>query len=879
MKQPLLVAALLFLGWRAEAQTQPNSGSHLTPPNAIGPASPSASSPTEAPLGLVVLDSKGQIQAVCPLQRTDVSADISGTVARVTVTQRFSNPSKTPIEALYTFPLPHDAAVDAMNFRIGARQIIGQIKKREEAAQIYQEARAAGRNAALLDQERPNIFSQRVANIVPGQQISVEISFVQPVSYRAGSYQWEFPTVVGPRFVPSGGYQKPGERGAPASGAAATGGKTPGTDAVVSDPEKITPPITPQGQRAGHDLTMKVRLQSALPLGAISAALHPISVQKVNAQTALISLREGASVPNKDFVLRFGSRDGGLQSGVLTRSQGAGGFFQLVLQPPPSSAPAEVSPKEMVFVIDQTGSQRGLPIQKAKETMRYCIQNLNPGDTFQLLGFTTQVNPCFERPVAATPENIAKAKSFLDGIDANGGTDILKAASYVLKLPADPAKPRIVCFMTDGYVGNDAQIIDFVRQNRGAARMFPFGIGNSVNRNLIDGMAREGRGVAEYALLNEDGEKLAQRFYDRVAKPVLLDVKADWGTLPVADVFPKVIPDVFESGPVVLTGRFTRPSNGQITLRGLAGGKPWQQNVPVDFPAEDRAGGEGLPSLWARAKIEDLSNRSVPDAPSGETAEDLKEQITAVALEFRLMSQYTSFVAVEPKVVNVGGVQKTVDVPVEMPDGVSYDGIFARDSRGVVHSYAGGVARMPMLGSVFSSPRALGGGGAFGGSVGGGGGFGGSGSGVSGFGGGIPSPANRMNALEARPMSAMTAPELAAMKPEERLAWIRQHKMAPQLPLLLARFAKEAKKGSLKIEGLPEVTAGRLTLQIWLAPLANSTAKKAFAAQLKALGWREGAILQAEKLVIGTLDIAKLDELAALEGVRIVDVPRFSAKS
>ncbi|BCM90872.1 hypothetical protein IAD21_02734 [Abditibacteriota bacterium] len=827
MKALLLLCGLtLALGGVAPAQVAPTLGRR--PAEVPTPSRPAIAEP---PLGLSILNDKGEVQAVCPLERTEVRSDIAGQMARVVVTQHFSNPSKTPIEALYTFPLPHDAAVDGMTFQIGPRQILGQIKKREEAAQIYQQAKENGQNAALLDQERPNIFSQRVANIMPGQKISVEISFTQPIVYRAGQYEWEFPTVVGPRFV------------------------TPATP----DADKVTPPITPKGTKAGHDLTMSVHLQSAVPLGEITSALHPINVSKQGDSEAQISLQEGKTLPNKDFVLRFAPRDNKLQTGLLLRSDGkGGGWFQLVVQPPMDAPPAQIAPKEMVFVIDQTGSQMGAPIEKAKETMRYCIGNLNPGDTFQLLGFNTDVYPCFPQPVQATAENIQKALDYLKPLAGGGGTDILKAADYALQIPDDPNRPRIVSFMTDGYVGNEGDILQYVREHRKSARMFPFGVGNSVNRYLIDGMAREGRGVPEYALLNEDGQKLASRFYDRVANPVLLDVKADWQGLPVAEVFPKVVPDVFESGPVVLTGRFSRPVAGDLIVSGRAAGKPWSQRVRVDFSKADSKDGEGLPSAWARQKIEDLSNTSPNEQVSGEGAKDVKEQITQVALDYHLMSPYTSFVAVEPTVVNVGGKQQTVEVPVEMADGVSYEGIFGAPGGRVPM-----LGNIPVMGKLFKSR-----GGVAGTAIGGAGGnFGGGGFGVnngtfSSF--APPSPTisraqvqnDNESVLRA---STLPSPErLAAMKPEDRIKTIRAVKMSEAVALLAAKTKPET-----------------VTVQLWLSPLADDKAKADFEAKLKALGWTQNAVLTPGKLVLGTISSDKLDELAALQGVGLIDVPKF----
>ena len=782
-------------------------------PKPIAPNRPALATPQ---FGLSVIGDDGKERAICPLTRTDVSSDIAGQMARVVVTQHFSNSSKTPIEALYTFPLPHDAAVDGMTFRIGERTITGEIKKREEAAQIYQQAKANGQNAALLDQERPNIFSQRVANVMPGQQIRVEVSFTQPVVYRAGRYQWEFPTVVGPRFV------------------------TPQTP----DAAKITPPITPEGIKAGHDLTMKIHLESPVALGEISSPLHQITVDKSGDKTADIALKEGVTLPNKDFILRFAPRDNKLQTGLVTRSDGkGGGWFQLTVQPPAQAPPSQIAPKEMVFVIDQTGSQMGAPIEKAKETMRFCIKNLNKGDTFQLLGFNTDVYPCFPRPVEATPANVTKALAYLAPLQGGGGTDILKAASYALKMPDDADRPRIVCFMTDGFVGDEAQILQFVREHRASARMFPFGVGNSVNRYLIDGMAREGRGTPEYALLNEDGKKLAARFYERVANPVLLDVKSDWQGLPVAEVFPRVVPDVYESGPVVLTGRFTKPVAGDLIVKGRAAGHDWSQRVHVDFARADPQSGAGLPSAWARQKIEDLSNTS-PTQTSGETQKDLQTQITQVALDYHLMSQFTSFVAVEPTVVNVGGEQKTVEVPVEMADGVSYQGIFGNASNGAIamagNSYA----------ALRSSARSNFGGGGFAGNA------------------AASMAAPKAKAITQRAAgealadsAAATAPSaqtLAQITPEQRLQSVRATKMSAAIAKLAA-----------------QKVAARVVVQLWLSPLSTDAARAQFAAKLKELGWTQSAILTPGQLVLGEISSDKLDQLAALQGVKLLDVPKF----
>lgn len=637
---------------------------------------------------LAARDRAGKPLGDCPLKRTDVAADIAGFVARVTVTQKYSNPYKEPIEAIYTFPLPEDAAVDDMEMRIGERVIRGDIRRREEARQIYEQAKQRGQAAALLDQERPNIFTQAVANVMPGQDVTITIRYVNTLKYDEGVYAFAFPMVVGPRYVAGAPPRQPGQRGGPSA------------DPNIPDADKITPPIAPPNTRAGHDITLRVNLDAGLPLDKITSVSHDIQVARESESRARVALAAEATIPNKDFILRYTVAGPQMRTGVIAHADGGQGYFTLVLQPPAAPKRAQISAKEIVFVIDQTGSQMGQPLAKAKETMRHAIANLNPGDTFQLIGFNTGVYPCFDRPVNGTAENIRRATEWMETLQAAGGTDILKAAAYALKLPDDPHRPRIICFMTDGYVGNDMEILDYIRNNRGRARMFPFGIGGSVNRFLIEGMAREGRGAAEIVTLDEPGPAAAERFYRRIRNPILLDPRVDWGGLPVANVYPQHIPDVFSDGPIVLKGRYTGAAQGVITVSGLLGGQPWEQRVSVALPAME-ARNAALGPLWARARIEELQANDWYGAQSGNPNVALKEEIIQTALEHRLMSQFTSFVAVEKHVVNEGGRQRTVDMPVEMPEGVAYEGIFGethrRRSLGL-SSFGGGImpATAPM---------------------------------------------------------------------------------------------------------------------------------------------------------------------------------------
>lgn len=877
----------------------------------LGRRVPPVAAATKAPLArptpgeLTILDTHGKEAGLCPLKHTDVQADVAGYVAHVAVTQEFSNPSREPIEAVYTFPLPNDAAVDDMTMTVGSRVVQGEIKRKEEAREIYEAAKSEGKAAALLDQERPNIFTQNVANIMPGDSVKITIKYVNVLKYDDGRYEWSFPLVVGPRYTPSGGYTVPGRRGAPSAPLAPKnggGGEETSPTAVVTDADKITPAITPPGTRAGHDISIHVHLEAGLPITGLTSVLHPISTRANGPTGADVTLQNGNEIPNKDFILRWTAAGSEMQSGMLTYAPGpaqvasltatpsigprgaGGGYFTLVLQPPLAPARSQVSPKEMVFVIDQTGSQQGWPIEKAKETMRHCIQSLNPGDTFQLLGFNTDVFPCFPQAVPANPQTVKQALDYLAPLQGAGGTDILKAADYALKMPADPNRLRIVCFMTDGYVGDDMQVIDYVKKHRGEARMFPFGVGDSVNRFLIDGMAREGRGAAEYVTLDEQGKEASDRFYKRVADPILLDPQVDWHGLPVEETFPQHIPDVFSQGPVIIKGRYRQAAEGDVTVRGLLHGQPWQQTIHVVFPAA-KADGSAIATLWAREKIEDLQNEDWMGAQTGHPDAAIKEQIVRTALDYRLMSQWTSFVAVEQRVVNIGGRQRTIDVPVEMPEGVSYSGIFGAEGSSFQDANGTQTGRTLFLNRAASKSSPAGG-------FAGGGGFGG-----GGFAGpavalavpaaappsvtAMPAPARRrVNTtfdMSARDEAVSAAPEdreitlgspagqkwLEAMKPAERRALLRQAKLAPSLQ------GPAQGKPTLG-QNAPTVTNGRVDVQVWLNALPPDGLAK-----LKALGFDLSATLTPGKLLLGSVPVAKLDALLALPWVRRVEPPRF----
>jgi len=779
----------------------------------------------ETPGALTVVDEKGKLKAVCPLKHTDVKAEISGFISRVVVTQQFQNPFNEKIEAVYTFPLPQSAAVDDMTMIVGDRTVRGKILPREEALKVYETAKEAGQVASLLDQERPNIFTQSVANILPGEQVKITISYVETLSYVNGAYEFVFPMVVGPRYIP--GAAKPESQG---------NGFAPDTTRVP-DASRITPKPAPAGVRSGHDVSLEVTLDAGLVIDNIDSKTHPTDIQRPDAHSALLRLKNEETIPNRDFILRYDVEGQAIQDALLTHRSDKGGFFTLILQPPERVTSQNVTPKELVFVLDTSGSMSGFPIEKAKETMKLALDSLYPSDTFNLITFAGDTRILFPEPVPATPANLAKAQEFLSGRAGSGGTEMMKAIKASLEPSDEQSHVRIVCFMTDGYVGNDMEIISEVQKHPNA-RVFAFGIGSSVNRFLLDKMAEAGRGEVEYVGLKDDGSAAARRFHERIRNPLLTDIAIEWNNLPVADVYPQRIPDLFSAKPLVIKGRYTAAGRGSIRLKGKMAGVDFVRDIPVDFP-ETMASHDVLAPLWARARIDDLMKQDFNGAQSGTMKPELKNTITQLGIEYRLMTQFTSFVAVEERVVTDGGKPRRVDVPVEVPKGVDrvmvygeresrqYIGFaltpaYSQQSIGLVAGRAGGVARKSRITPPLPNAPPT----------------------VSSVGAGV-------DVDESAPI---VTPVQQSNELEEKL-----HRS------VFAIVQKLKNKQALSSEESALIRDGKAEVQVWLTEKTDETM-----AQLKELGFEVVSEAKNSKIVIGRLPIEKLETLAKLKFVKYV---------
>jgi Ca-activated chloride channel family protein len=802
---------------------------------------------------LQVLDPNGKPKAICPLKRTDVKAEISGFLSRVVVTQEFENPFKEKIEAVYTFPLPQNAAVDDMTMNVGNRTVRGKILRREEAEAVYEAAKTGGQTASLLNQERPNIFTQSVANILPGEQIKITISYVETLKYENGSYEFVFPMVVGPRYIPSSAAGVPGN--------AKGNGFAPNTD-LVPDGSRITPQPVAEGMRVGHDVSLDVTLDAGVAIDNMSSKTHEIELERPDNHRAHIRLKDLATIPNKDFILRYDVAGQKIADALLTHSSDKGGFFTFILQPPERVTAEDVTPKELVFVLDTSGSMSGFPIEKAKETMKLALDNLYPYDTFNLITFAGDEHILFPEPVPATKENLAKAQAFLESRAGGGGTEMMKA----IKASMDPSDAqghvRIVCFMTDGYVGNDMEIIGEVQKHPNA-RVFGFGIGGSVNRFLLDNMAKYGRGEVEYVALNDDGSAAARRFHERVRSPLLTDITIDWNGLPVADVYPKTIPDLFGAKPVILSGRYTGNGRGTIRLRGKMAGRDFVREIPVDF-SNSQTQHDVLAALWARTRIDDLMSQDFKGAQQGNMQEEVKQNIIQLGLSYRLMTQFTSFVAVEEMIVTDGGQPRRIDVPVEVPEGVNRETVFGNKSEQYGASYgrnSGGmftVAPMARRAVVTKSEsgvakeiaarpsRASGGGG--------------SGAGAGGGGASPPQKPANGNLIMADGIDTDATRTLSS---EERKRADMQAKFHASVLAVVERL-----KARNAVAGADEgkfIRNGKAEIKIWLTEKSDETI-----AALKALGFEVVLDPKSAKLVIGRLPIEKLAALADLKSVRYV---------
>lgn len=608
----------------------------------------------------IILDSENNPSTVdhFPLKATNVVANVNGMIAEIYVTQTYSNESETPINARYVFPTSSDVSVHGMKMTIGDEVITAQIKEKEEAEEVYEEAKEEGKSASLLEQKRPNVFTMDVANIMPGDTISIELHYTQLITPEEGIYEFIFPTVVGPRYV--------------ATSVSDGDSVSSGNSVSSNDNDWLATPYLPDGDTPPGEYNITVNLSTGIPISDVSCKSHDILVDKSDDSNAKITLANPDDYAgNRDFILKYKLSGEAIQSGlVLTSNQGNGvskdeNFFMLTIQPPERYEPEDIAPREYIFVLDISGSMSGYPLDTAKDLIRDLVTSLNETDTFNLILFANDTTLLSPNSLPATAHNVKAATRLIDQLEGGGGTSLLPALEDAMAIPEVEGYARSVVVITDGYVFNDREIISCISENMNKASFFSFGIGTAVNDYLIKEIAGCGLGESFIVTDSEDAAESAERFRTYIEAPLLTDMSISFDGFDVYDVEPALPSILYAKQPIVLFGKWKGNPGGTITITGKSGGEDYIQEIPVTDVAIDMES-EAIRYLWARTHLDRIQGygRFTYD-------ESIKEEITRLGLEYNMVTPYTSFVAVVETVRNTSGESTDVDQALPLPQRVS----------------------------------------------------------------------------------------------------------------------------------------------------------------------------------------------------------------
>ncbi len=649
------------------------------PPRRPEPTDPAeAARPVPTAPMLARIDESRDEPVALPLKHTEAHADITGHVATVHLKQRYHNPYDGRIEAVYVFPLPEHAAVNGFTMTIGARRIHGIIRPREQAEQIYYEARTRGHRAAMLTEHRPNVFTQRVANIAPREQIDIQVRYFHTLRYEDGDFEFVFPMVVGPRHNPPG--TTDGIAAAPA-----------GTTAPSPQPARLT--YLGPDQRSGHDIDLHVDIDAGLPIDRIECHTHRVHVDRPRSGRATVRLAGDDRIPNRDFVLRFRPAGEDVRAmmfaqppraDAVERGDDEWGYFSLMLLPPDDTADLPRRPMHWTFLIDASATMNGEPLEAAKTAVVAALHQLDERDTFQIVRFGGRIEQFRPEPIRARNTNVLHAHLWVQRLSAGGGVDMVAAIEAALDVDGHrhtaaaarrrdehaAGRGRVVAILTDGLVGNEAAVLTALHEHLGEARVFSFGIGSAPNRFLIERMARLGRGAVAYVSEARRAEQAMSTFIDRASRPALTDLQLDFGDLPVRQITPQALPELYAGRPVIVSGRFrgggVEPP-ASITLTARRDG----QSVRIDTPVRwrtDAGRRPGLDAAWARHRIADAHDRALIEGRPVDA-----QLIETLAMDHALVSAWTAMVAVDGSGRPTGRYGTTLEVPVPMPAGVCYE--------------------------------------------------------------------------------------------------------------------------------------------------------------------------------------------------------------
>lgn len=578
-----------------------------------------------------------------PLKKTDVTTTINGIIADTYVVQTYANEGSKPINASYVFPASTKVTIHGMKMQIGNQIVTGVIKEKEEAKQEFETAKSEGKSASMLSEERANVFTMDVGNIMPGDEVRIELHYTELITPTDNSYQFVFPTVTGPRYV------------------------SPIKDDCGNRDEWSATPYLTEGSVPSDEYNINVTVSAGVPISSLSSSSHNIDVGWEENTTAHISLANPSEYAgNRDFILDYQLNGEAINTGLII-NKGEGekeNFFMLMVQPPKRCEIEDIPPREYIFVLDVSGSMSGFPLDTAKELITNLVSGLRETDTFNLILFSGTSYQMSERSLPATQENINKALRLIKDQQGAGGTELADALEDALQIPADEDCSRNIVIITDGYIYGESDIFKLINDNMRNADFFSFGIGSAVNRYLIEGIAASGQGEPFIVTDEAEAGDAADRFRTYIESPVLTDIQVSYDGFDVYDVEPSILPTLYANKPIVLLGKWKGEASGSIQLSGTAGNGKFSQSILVSDAVS--AQNEALGYLWARKRVERLSDYGTnPDNP------DAKEEVTQIGLTYSMVTPYTSFIAVLDTVRNPDSEASDVNQPLPLPLEVS----------------------------------------------------------------------------------------------------------------------------------------------------------------------------------------------------------------
>lgn len=575
-----------------------------------------------------------------PLKDTRVEIAVSGVIADVRVTQIYQNEGTRPINAAYIFPASTRAAVYSMRMRIGNQIIYARIKEREAAKQEFETAKKDGKSASLLEENRPNVFSMKLANIMPRDRIEIELRYTELLIPTDGVYEVVYPTVVGPRYT-SGNEPADGKR-------------------------QVNSPYFHEGEPPSSALHISTRIAAGVPIAELACASHQIAPEWHGPTVATLSLDDANPFQgNRDFVLRYRLSGNQINTGLILYQGDGENFFLYMAQPPNRVKIEEIPPREFIFVVDVSGSMEGFPLDTAKQLLQELIGQMRPSDFFNLILFSGDSTALSEQPLQANQENIDRAIDLLSRQRGMGGTELLPAMKQAMALPRTPGVSRSIVLVTDGYISAEQATFDHIRENLDECNVFAFGIGSSVNRYLIEGVAKAGMGEPFIVEDESKAGETAAKFREYIQSPVLTDIKLRADGFEIYDVLPGHIPDLLAGRPVIVFGKWRGEAAGSLELSGKTGLGDYAASIDVAGVQPD-IGNMALRYLWARSRIAELS-----DYGSANVSPERAREITDLGLKYNLLTKYTSFIAVREVVRNPNGGADDVNQPLPLPVGVT----------------------------------------------------------------------------------------------------------------------------------------------------------------------------------------------------------------